>query len=61
MNNMEMIKKVSEKSGVSTEGCQMVLKALEDVLSEELTNSKDVGKAFDKIYKLLSFFHKKNS
>ncbi|MFP3721697.1 HU family DNA-binding protein [Niallia circulans] len=59
MNNMEMITKVSEKSGVSTEDCQMVLKALEDVLSEELINSKDVGKAFDKIYKLLSFFSNK--
>ncbi|MDQ0272745.1 HU family DNA-binding protein [Cytobacillus purgationiresistens] len=59
MNNEELIKKVSENSGVNVDDCERVLNALEDVLDNELSNSKSVAGAFDKIYKLMTYFNKK--
>ncbi len=59
MNNQEMVLKVSQKSGINSPDCQKVLDALEQVLNEELENSKGVGDAFDKVYKILSFFKNK--
>lgn len=61
MNNTEVTLKVSEKSGVPVEDCQKILNALEDVLSDELSNSKDVGNAFEKVYNILSYFNNKKS
>lgn len=61
MNKTEMTTKISERSGVAMEDCQKVVDAFEEVLNEELLNSKDIGNAFDKIYKLLSFFKNKNN
>lgn len=60
MNNSEMIAKVSEKSGVNTEDCQKVLDAFEEVLANELSSSKDIGSAFDKVYNLLGFLKNKS-
>ncbi len=54
-----MVLKVSQKSGINSPDCQKVLDALEQVLNEELENSKGVGDAFDKVYKILSFFKNK--
>lgn len=59
MNNKEVVAKVSMKSGVNFADCQKVLDAFEEVLSDELSNSKNVGSAFDKIYKVLSFLKNK--
>ncbi|WP_010278217.1 HU family DNA-binding protein [Paenibacillus senegalensis] len=56
MNNAEVMAKVSEKSGVALEDCSKVLKAFEEVLSQELSNSPSVGGAFDKIYNVVSYF-----
>lgn len=58
MNNKEVVQKVSEKSGVALADCQKVIDALEEVLADELTHSKDVKTAFDKVYQLLHFFKK---
>lgn len=56
MNNAEVIAKVSEKSGIAAEDCGKVLKAFEEVLSHELSNSPSVGGAFDKIYNVMNYF-----
>ncbi|GIN20158.1 MAG TPA: hypothetical protein DEO65_05010 [Bacillus bacterium] len=59
MNHADMIAKVSEKSGVNSADCQKVLKSFEDVLSDEISNSKDISGALDKAYKVLSFLKNK--
>ncbi|QQK74854.1 HU family DNA-binding protein [Salicibibacter cibarius] len=59
MNNTEVVTKVAEESGVNVEDCQKVLDAFEDVLSTELSQSKDVRSAFDKVYKVLHVFKNK--
>ena len=55
MNKREIITKVSERSGISWEECEKVLDAFEEVLSDELSSSKKISGAFDKVYKLMSF------
>ncbi len=59
MNKAEVVALVSEKSGVNAADCQKVLDMFEQVLSDELANSKRVGDAFDKVYNILSFFKNK--
>lgn len=59
MNNAEVINKVSENSGVNVNDCEKVLNALENLLDDELSNSKSVAGAFEKIYKLMTYFNKK--
>ncbi|USG64800.1 HU family DNA-binding protein [Brevibacillus ruminantium] len=61
MNKTEVVFKVSERSGVNEEDCRKVLDALEEVLSDELSNSQDVRSVFDKVYSLLHFFQKNKS
>lgn len=61
MNNTEVVAKVSEKSGVTIEECSKVLKAFEEVLSDELSDSKLVSSAFDKVYKAVSYFKERKS
>lgn len=56
MNKAEVVSKVSEKSGVNMNDCKKVLDAFEDVLTEELSDSKNVSGAFDKVYNVLHFF-----
>lgn len=55
MNHKNVIKKISDKTGVSEKDCELVLNALEDVLEEDLASSKHVGNAVDKIYNLLGY------
>ncbi len=55
MNKREIVAKVSEESGVSLQECEKVLDAFEEVLSDELSSSKKISGAFDKVYKLMSF------
>lgn len=43
---------------MSIENCYKVLDAFEELLGEELSNSKDISGAFEKIYKTLSYFKK---
>ena len=59
MNNYELLKKISENSGINIEDCEKVLNALEGVLDDELSNSKNVSGVFDKIYKLMTYLNKK--
>lgn len=59
MNNYELLKKISDDTGINIDDCEKVLNALEDVLDEELSNSKSASGAFDKIYKLMTYFNKK--
>lgn len=59
MNKSDVIAKVSEKSGVQMEDCRRVLEALEQVLGDELSHSKDVSSTFDKVYNVLQFFKSK--
>ena len=59
MNKKETIIKVSEKSGVSIGEREKVLKALEDVLDNELSSSSGPSGAVDKVYKLLKYFKEK--
>lgn len=59
MNNAEVVAKVAEKSGVNADDCKKVLDAFEEVLSDELSNSKDISSAIDKVYKVISFFKNK--
>lgn len=56
-----MALKVSEKSGVAVDDCYKVLEAFEEVLSDELSNSKNIGNAFDKIYNVLTFLKNKKT
>ena len=56
MNKTEIARKVSERSGVEFEECRKVIDAFEEVLGEELADSKGLGGAFDKIYNVMSFF-----
>lgn len=58
MNKKETIAKVSQLSGIEYSDCCKVIKALEQVLNEELENSKGVGNAFDKVYKIMGIFKK---
>ncbi|MDQ0339709.1 hypothetical protein J2S00_002502 [Caldalkalibacillus uzonensis] len=41
------------KIGVNINDCKKVLDAFEEVLNDELSHSKDVSSAFDKVYKVL--------
>lgn len=59
MNKKEIILKVSQHSGIDEDTCEKVLKALEDVLGDELGHSKGGRDAFDKVYKLMGFFKEK--
>jgi len=59
MNKMEVIAKVSEKSGVSINECQKVLDAFEEVLDSELSQSKNVSTALDKVVDVMTFLTKK--
>ncbi len=53
MNKAEMINSVSVVSGVDSADCEKVLKALEKVFSDEISNSKGSKYAFDMIYKIM--------
>lgn len=59
MNKTEIAMKVSQRSGVDFEDCKKVLNAFEEVLSDELANSKGLGGAFDKLYRVMGFFKDK--
>lgn len=59
MNKAEVLTKVSEKSGVNVDDCQKVLDTFEEVLSDELSQSKDISSAFDKVYKVFHYFKNK--
>lgn len=59
MDKKEIITKVSERSGVSTEETKKVIDAFEEVLGDELSDSNGLGGAFDKVYKVMEFFKKK--
>ncbi len=59
MNNYEVLQKVSENTGIDVADCEKVLNALEDVLDDELSNSKSAGAAFEKVYKLMTYFNNK--
>ena len=50
MNERETIIKISEKSGIHIEECEKVLKALEDVLDNELSSSNGPSGAVDIVY-----------
>ena len=56
MNKEELAIRVAEKSQMNVDVCLKVLTALEDVLSEEFSDSGSMGGAFDKAFKLMSFF-----
>lgn len=60
MNKAEISKKVSERSGVDFEECIKVINTFEKILEEELSDSKGLGRAFDKIYSVMNFFKGKN-
>lgn len=55
MNKNEIVLEVSMKSGVSIDDCKKVVDAFDEVLSEELRQSKGLKIAFDKAYQLLCF------
>lgn len=61
MNKSEVVIKVSEKSGINQDDCSKVLNAFEEVLSGQLSDSKSISSAFDKIYSVLSFIKNKKS
>lgn len=54
-NHNDVIMKVSELSGINVDDCQHVIVALEQVLSDELSHSKNVSGAFNKVYTILHF------
>lgn len=58
MNKKELVIKVSAKAQVSEEECLKVINAFEEVLSEEFSDSGSAGSAFDKAYRIMSFFKK---
>lgn len=58
MNKTNLIIKISEISGVDTHNCKKVLDAFEKALDNELSNLGCAEKAFDKIYKMMSFIRK---
>jgi nucleoid DNA-binding protein len=60
MNKKETLEKISEISQVNISDCEKVVDALERVLTEELETSKGISSAFDKVYKIMSFFKKNN-
>lgn len=61
MNKREVIDRVAEKSGIAKSECEKVLTAFEEVFNDELTNSKGIGKAFDKVYKIMDFLNSKKN
>ena len=61
MNKTEITKRVSERSGVDFEECRKVIDTFEKVLEEELSDSKGLGGAFDKIYGVMNFFKGKKT
>lgn len=58
MNKKELVIKVSAKAQVSEEECLKVINAFEEVLSEEFSDSGSAGSAFDKAFRMMSFFKK---
>jgi len=61
MNKIEVIMKVSEKSGINRSDCEKVLDAFEKVFENELSGSKNGMRALDKIYQVLSVFRTKTN
>lgn len=61
MNKTEVIRKVSALSGISTEISEKVIYSLEEVLADELSNSKGKASAFDKVYNILTFIRNKKN
>lgn len=58
MNNQEVMTKISQLSGIEYSDCCRVIKALEQILSEELESSKGTRNAFGKIHRLMVFLKK---
>ena len=58
MNKKEVVKKVSQLSGVGYSDCEKVIDALEEVFSEELETSNGIRNAFGKVHKLMEFLKK---
>lgn len=61
MNKTALIKRVSEISGVKAEECDKVLKAMEQALEENLSESKRPSEIFDKVYRIMSFIQQKEN
>ena len=61
MNKKELVIKVAGKAQVSIDESMKVINALEEVLSEEFSDSGSLGSAFDKAYSIMSFFKKKKN
>jgi len=61
MNKKELVIKVAGKAQVSTDESLKVINALEEVLSEEFSDSGRSGSAFDKAYRIMSFFKNKKN
>lgn len=59
MEHRQLVEKISHKTGINQEDCNLVLNALEDVLEEDLASSKNIGSAADKIYNIIGYFRNK--
>lgn len=59
MNKTEIINKITERSKISREECEKVINAFEEVLEDELSDSKGISGAFNKIYNVLHYFKEK--
>ena len=59
MNQADVVAKVSEMTGIDKAVCESVIKALEKVLQSELSSSKGLGGALDKVTGLLNFLNTK--
>ncbi|UOE93606.1 hypothetical protein [Alkalihalobacillus sp. LMS39] len=56
MNKTEIAIKVSERSGVHIEDCIKVITEMEEVVSEELSKSKNMTAALEQVFQILRLF-----
>ena len=59
MDKEELAIRISDKTEVSIDVCLTVLTALEEVLSEEFSDSGSMSGVFNKAFKIMEFFKKK--
>lgn len=61
MNRKDLVIQIAKMSEVDENNCDKVLHALETVLNEELSNSKGISTAIEKIYSLIGHIKNKKN
>lgn len=59
MNKTEIINRITERTEINREECEIIINTFEKVLEEELSDSKGIKEAFNKVYNVLHYFREK--